>query len=120
MSDWIFLGAVAILLGLFIGLPILACSNNPTTTTEIKSVSLNSELEGSFVIFAGSINQEQYYFFYKEKGDGFMLDKVSAEQTIIIETDETPRLVFSPCYENKLYVPKGTLILDYKIDQNEI
>lgn len=78
------------------------------------------------------------FFRDSDEEDGGVLDSVSADKSIIFETDEQPRIeiykdvanskwkwvnyVFSEVngigrnYEYRLYVPKGTIVKEFKMD----
>lgn len=103
---------------LTISLATVACVNNAKTVTPIESASLSGQTDGSFGLFGGSIDEEQYYFFYVNEGEGKMLEKVKADETIVIETDKRrPHIVRIWCQDDRLYVPKGTVIKDYHVAQ---
>ena len=102
----------------------------------IVSLRNNSEMSGSFFLGTGTIGETQYYYYYKDLGDGkYKHDKVAVWRTTIQETDTV-----SPCFEmyedrftkdyswlipeafalNRpwkctLVVPKGTIIKEFKL-----
>lgn len=101
----------------FMGATIhLECSQ-PDEVTPVKSASMSGQTQGMFGIFGGTINEEQHYFFYVKKDDGIILEESLADRTIIVETDGEPRIKRVHCDDNKLYVPKDTVILDYHVSQ---
>lgn len=94
------------------------CTGEIQRTQHIETASLGSEVEGSFAVFGGTINENQYYFYYTEQGEGLELDKQLAETTTIIEkNDVTPRVEWYNCRNDKLYVPNGTVVKDYNVAQ---
>lgn len=89
--------------------------------TEIVSLKMNSEIQGNFVLGSGTLKDVNYYYFYKETSQGYRLDKVRSEDTVIDEDDSiTPSLYhikesgsYSPYF--KLYVPVGTIVKEFKL-----
>lgn len=121
ISD-IVMGAVTILLfsTMFIamGFEIKSCLEHRTNINYIESASMGSEVSGSFGLFAGTVDEVQFYFYYVEKGDGIILEKITAENTVIIETNQKePQIHRIKCENNKLYVPPNTVMLDYNVRQ---
>lgn len=73
-----------------------------------------------------SIDAEQFYTFYYKYGDGYRTGKISADNTIVYQTDET-----NPCIVEKIsrkacgkiksteydiYIPKGSIIENFHLD----
>lgn len=59
-------------------------------TFDVKAAKDGSALEGRFSIFGGYINDEAYYFYYREYGDGSIKQgKIAADRTVIYEDQET-------------------------------
>ena len=92
----------------------------------IFSLDIEDNLGGSFFLGIGSFGSDSYYYFYKESGDGMILDKVNAERTRIVETDlVSPSYVvyvcdcvLNGCDERKLptlFVPEGTIKKDFEV-----
>ena len=66
--------------------------------TNIYSLNLGKELQGSFFIGIGGFGSSTYYYFYKEDGDGVILDKLNADYVRLIETnDRLPSYVEYSC-----------------------
>lgn len=89
----------------------------PYKTSEQKIFSLKpgNELSGKFVMGSGSIGSGSYYYFYVKESDGYILKKINAAQSILIESTSDPRIVqiyFGDSLYglSKIYVPKGTLV----------
>ena len=98
----------------------------------IESLGNDKYLNGSFFIGSGSIDETDYYFFFIETKHGHKRIKLKVDYTYIIETDaKNPEWVkvythygdedsfwkvWSHDFEhNKLYVPSGTIIRDFKV-----
>lgn len=88
----------------------------------ILSIRNESGVEGSFCLGTGYVKDTQYYLYYYQTDKGIKMDKVEADKTYIIETNDRV-----PCiYEIKnrgeyysfyeLYVPENTLILSYTLN----
>ena len=88
----------------------------------ILSIRNESGVEGSFCLGSGYVKDTQYYLYYHQTDKGIKMDKVEADKTYIIETNDRV-----PCiYEIKnrgdyysfyeLYVPENTLILSYTLN----
>lgn len=100
-------------------------------TSKLFSLKSNSELNGSFILGTGVINERSYYYFYYQTADGGMkLDKVGTNDAVLYETTGTPHIEdwgrFEDFYKYdtlvkadakfwscdcsyKLYIPKGTI-----------
>lgn len=94
---------------------------------KIYSLNMGKELEGSFFIGIGGLGETTYYYFYKEDGEGIILDKVNAEYTRLIETNNRVpsyveyfcNCVFKQCDGSKkrtLFIPIGTVKTNYDIN----
>lgn len=99
----------------------------PDEKYNIYSVKREGEIEGHFGIFGGSIHTEQYYFVYQKDKYGYVLEKYPANTTSIVEDEEDQPYVIEKDfwwknnnnarnYKNIIHVPKGTLILEYRIE----
>jgi len=99
--------------------------------TKIYSLNMANNLQGSFFLGIGNFGNSVYYYFYKEEGNGIILDKLNAEYVILIETnDRYPSYVEYSCNcvlkncegNNKrtLYIPIGTVKTNYNINTNDI
>lgn len=109
----VFVGGI---LGVFGFIYHVECSP-PAKVTEIESASISGKVEGGFGLFGGTIDEEQYYFYYTRQGKGLVLEKSDASDTVIIEGTQNPRIKTHPCRTNELYVPRNTVILDYSVAQ---
>jgi hypothetical protein len=98
---------------------------------KIYSLNMGKEMEGSFFIGVGGFGHTTYYYFYKEDGEGIILDKVNAEYVRLIETnDKVPSYVeyscnctFKKCDGSKkrtLFIPIGTVKTNYDIDTRSL
>lgn len=58
-------------------------------TTYIYSIGLHDNVNGHFTLGCGTVESKPVYYYYKKSGDGYILDRVNAEQCTIIETDNT-------------------------------
>lgn len=67
---------------------------NKKQSVDIYSLETQTMQSGSFILFVGSFDSEDYYVFYKKTASGgFIRDKVRAERCVIYEGYEKPRLV---------------------------
>lgn len=99
-------------------LSIVACYKHDTSVTYIESASLDGQMSGTFGLFGGTIDEDQYYFFYVEESGGRVLHRAPAEDTAIIETDDRePQYVKIDCATDKLYVPEGAVVAGYDVVQ---
>jgi len=107
-----------------------------TETVYIKTLSDNTAvMSGSFVLGSGTISSDSYYFFYVIVNDStFYLDRIKADNAKIIETniknayyqkrdftipaDQRMWLLSGDnlSTEYYIYVPKGTIIVNYNLD----
>lgn len=107
----------------------------PICRWDIKSMKPDQELHGDFVLGSGSINSEPVFYVLTYAGDNFWKKETfPVNNCLITETDEIPHInridqitrnkvhkflfgfhpsMSTPTY--KIYVPKGTIIEDYKI-----
>jgi hypothetical protein len=112
---------------LFLTLPLTCDEVKIVKSVKIYSLHDDKEQSGSFILGSGFINENGYYYYFTKNGDTYYKDEVS-DKTGIIETDETPKLVTITVYPNiwygkcfkirkshKLYVPKGTIIKEFKV-----
>lgn len=101
---------------------------------EIKSLSLQSSTQGAFFLGTGSVNNESYYFFYKELNDGgYELSKVRTCSAVIYEDSEDPYIESIAGIEYKgetyhdirqhrcmklhdIHVPEGTIVEKYQVN----
>lgn len=139
-------GILGMLLGTLIGLVTWAgasCIPGPVvevsrTSQEICSLQDNLGVEGhmsgNFLFSSGSVDSKIVYCYaYKDENQGYNLEKVDAEKSVIyyIDPSETPRIdtvkeKFSdpihrffgegPGLRYEIYVPDGTLEKEYKVD----
>jgi len=98
---------------------------------KIYSLNMGKEMEGSFFIGIGSFGDTTYYYFYKEDGDGIILDKVNAEYIRLIETNNrvpsyveySCNCIFKQCDGSKkrtLFIPIGTVKTNYDINTRSL
>lgn len=104
---------------------------------ELIALDTNEDTHGSYssVFFVGSgyIGEEMYYHFYYDTPQGIKYKKVRAENCYIIESNEKPSykiygeflkktksVFYRPYLEREarevLYIPKGTIKSNYKIN----
>lgn len=91
---------------------------------EIYSLNIDKSLSGSFFIGIGRFNQNVRYYFFKQDGNGVVLDSVNAEYTRLIESDNVkPHYVSygfnspSECNNrDSIYVPVGTIKVSYDVN----
>ena len=119
------LNLVIIALGIYLFLNGLSdvgkemCSRN--IVTYISSLNIHGNLQGSFFLGIGSINNVEKYYFYKNVDDGLLLGSVYASQVILIEDDSiTPQYIDYACSIDKIYIPKGTIKTSFNIETEKI
>lgn len=65
-----------------------------TSRINIEGLKDNSNINGSFVLGSGTINEEQYYYFMKKTSFGLQMDKIEALRVPLKESNnESPALV---------------------------
>jgi hypothetical protein len=84
---------------------------------QIYSLSLHDNVEGRFTLGSGSINTENYYYFYIDsKYDTYQLTKIKNKGNVYIkESDGTPKVVERKDANSAdiyyvIYVPVGTVV----------
>lgn len=81
----------------------------------------NNDLEGGFFLGTGSIDERTYYYVFVEGEHGYKLEKYDSRVTHIVEVEEGPYYTvkfkekWSGYEEYILFVPVGTIIVEYKI-----
>lgn len=100
---------------------------------EIIALDFESATGGSFFIGSGTIDSKMYYHFFIKESEGIKYTKASADEVFIVESIGTPRyVIFSNFMKNSddilytpkrisiskkiLYVPRGTIKTNYKIN----
>lgn len=85
-----------------------------------------------FFLYSGYVKENLYYYYACETGKGYKIERVSAENSYIVYTEETPRVekyeaksfketsswIYAiPLHKyNVLYVPDGTITTEYNIN----
>jgi hypothetical protein len=99
-------------------------------SVDLLQVSDGSAINGRIGLFSGFINEEQYYFYYYDNGEGIVNGRVPADRTIVKEDSEVGGYldVFKDVSGNDwvpteqeepkyvLHVPKGTVIRSWELD----
>lgn len=103
---------------LLMGILCLCVAPLPNTSYQdhknIVSLTSNVVTEGHFFLGCGSIDGEEYYFFYVERSDGgYVRDKIEVEDVVLYETNE-----ISPRLEWTVIVPKETDRTKFFIGEN--
>ena len=97
-------------------------------------------IEGHFILGSGTIEEESYIYYY-EKGEfgGYKINKVKSNGVEIIEREDSEPVAYLKTYKYRvkenwffglgtisdkdevkiLYVPKGTVQVDFNIDLKE-
>ena len=70
---------------------------------ELQAITTNSGTAGSFFLGTGYIGEVQSYIFYYRDGDGFRMDSVPADDTLVIEKKNVQPML----YEFELYDRSG-------------
>ncbi|NFH75761.1 hypothetical protein [Clostridium botulinum] len=103
------------------------------TTVFIKAIKDNQSINGNFFLGSGNINGEIYYYYMTCKDDNTQIKKIKNNDNVyMIENNiEKPKIIFykkefvnpklkdMPCLGTgkiKIYIPKGTLKMNYNID----
>lgn len=118
----------------FFDLTVQRIEKEETHLYNITSIRNQNNASGSFSLGFGSIKDGNYYFFFKKVGkNGYQGIKYSIDDSVIIETNkkqpqvckleikEIPNSLIYPEWtaqvktKYKIYVPKGTIISNFKI-----
>lgn len=105
--------------------------------TEIYSIKNEIGITGHFVLGTGSVNSEMYYFYYTKGDYGYKIDKIKANDIEIVEREDSEQIGYIVKYKEVLkndnywvsfgkevffgktkmviYVPKGTIKIDYNV-----
>lgn len=88
---------------------------------DLLSIKTDDRYSGSFILGCGSINNIDYYFFYyKEYDGGIQKMRMPCYRTLIYEVDSSPyvefRKVLRDIIDVKIYVPKNTIIREFKLN----
>ena len=95
-----------------------------TTTKELISLDINSEVNGRFILGGGRINEKQCYCAYEMLEDeGKKLFKMDAAVTVIYDKLDENDMAYAEIDTNgwgetvsvRLYVPKGTIVQEYDL-----
>lgn len=122
---------VAFVIGLLAG--TIAYDAEPRTYTfPVVAAQDGSSVHGRFSIFGGYIEEEPYYFFYREHADGGIYQgKIRANDTLIYEDQETQNYIeVSKCDTSmefwgmsegcettyEIHVPEGSVDRDVNFD----
>ncbi|MED4309236.1 hypothetical protein P9256_02090 [Bacillus paralicheniformis] len=128
------LGAVAALLLLLV--PLFVSDTEVVAIDEkpIYALKDGSQVEGAFFIGTGTFEEEQYFFYVTDKGEGKTIDKqLVKDSTIIEDNGRHPKIVkcnekfkskisrfmfgdYSGDITYKIYVPQGTITTDFTVD----
>ena len=125
-SFWIFLYIFMTLLGIYLLYTSTSMRGSKyiIEKQEIVSLERNNTTTGIFFLGIGKIENSTYYFFYRKKKNGLILDRTPSYKTLVIETNiKQPCLIKKFKYlkssykkigeknivERKLYVPKNTI-----------
>lgn len=126
---------LSVLVWLFASLIISAFAETDyyvASDTKIIALKDNQNINGSFYIMGGYVDEDLYYYYAAETELGYKTEKVSAENSYIKYTDdaahiETYRAEFTndyvnffafPMHDNRyiIYCPEGTVTNEFDID----
>lgn len=121
--------AIPLIIIMIIGAIIIAVCDKDYEKQEhlydIASLERNSEVEGHFSLGGGYIDTNPVYYFYVLAEKGYILGKIDALNTYIIEDDTIAPSVYK--VEAKkgrekteyyiMYVPIGTIIKEYSVQK---
>jgi len=102
-------------------------------TTYITALKDNQDINGRFYICGGYMNEDLYYYYAEETKIGIKTDKVRANSSYIIYSDEKPKIETYKVYKfknwydyiyaipikpayHKIYAPKGTVTNEFNVD----
>lgn len=128
-------GVIGILLGFIIMMPLSFIPNVEYVVYEeypIYAFQNTTQLEGSFFLGSGYINEENTYIYLTKTEDGgVQLKSVPANKTTVYETKETPKLIkydaqyvskiarffLIPMHpmQYKIYIPENSIIYNYNL-----
>lgn len=99
-----------------------------TAEIPIKSLNLGSQVQGSFVLGFGSIDNREYYYLYQQDGDGWMYRKLYADVWRLVEQNSKPELKTSECVQGgsivnrtlDIIVPVNTIMQSYTANVGEL
>lgn len=98
----------------------------------IISIGNDKYLEGDVFLLMGQINDVDYYFFFTNRSVGYKRERLKTSQVYVVETDsKSPQVTkvmtkykddgFWKVFDDsdpdyyKIYVPKGTIVRDFKL-----
>lgn len=119
-----------------IGYSNLDIEEKITSQYDLVSLDTNEDVNGNLTIFfvgSGYISEDLYYHFFYNTSRGIKYEKIRAEQCYIIETNDKPKFVKYGMYPSDptdffydedevrsgrkvLYIPKGTIKTNYKVN----
>jgi hypothetical protein len=137
-KDFIFyislLGTVFNIFALGICMLISVCINLypvSVSKTDIVSLHNNNSISGTFILGCGTISSTEYYYMYTKNGNSFNRYKLPVDRVSLIEitddslprvetiryktTDKLKYVVYSLKETYDVYIPKGTIIQEFKI-----
>ncbi len=98
------------------------------TSRDLILIKTQDSIHGSFFLGCGTIDSEEYYSFMFYDNEGYIRrGQVVCWGTKIIESDNKPRIEFTPNNNYKeytlswfsqviFYIPKGSILQSYKIE----
>lgn len=126
-----FVFEIALIIGIVCGFFYEDVGATPDDT-QILSVADSVGVKGRFTLGSGRIESEMYYFFYVAEGTGYRVGKITANNLVLYDDQETTAFtrVWLPNNELKfwglatgknrpseLHIPKGAIIKDvYELD----
>jgi len=136
--DWVFNIFLNLLLSVFLmfgtlSLDVKEQRINYEYYCKIQSLKNSNDIQGSFVLGTGSVEQVEYYYYYFKDINGyFRRGKKQVENTVIEERGGTPHIERKyikrvsitgivksykdqPSEEYKIVVPKGTVINKFEV-----
>lgn len=129
-EDYSNLIRVLLIIGLILGLLIViggvimlsACEMDEVQYSEIVSLNQGTEINGSFVLGMGTVNEQLHYYMYVKEDQGYRLVSISSGTSpIYIVEDNT----VTPHVRKKkekwgsqytvIYVPEGTICKEFSV-----
>lgn len=116
---------VTLLASMLVAPPIIGSAEQTYDYVQYENIysvrGTNDDIDGSFFLGSGHIDEESYYIVFVEDEQGIKLNKYNTRHTYIVEVDDGNHYVRLKkdkwdMYDYYiLYVPVGTIIVEYRI-----
>lgn len=95
----------------------------------LKAISVSSNINGSFFLGSGSVDEESVYYYYAAQDGGFVLQNVPTDDALVIEDSSNPRIEsYTSVSKNslwyfgqgdrsyKIYIPAGSITNQFNMN----